>query len=431
MFTILTSPIMMTAGSVAFSVFVASGILGAGHAHPGSPDTDRLYGRVVTVDGDALEGYLRWDRSASHWADVLEGLKALPLEWEQQAEDLNPDYAALRRAERSLVAFGVRLTWDVDDSEDARLVPSGLRFAHVRQLEPVDSRTARVTLTSGAEIMLRASSTRLGGAIRGIDVDLPGGISRQVTWADLRSVEFFPAPAAAPPSDARRLFAAVRARGDEIFTGYVAWDRDEIFEADILDGRQNGREFPIAFHDIRRIGRASDRSAHVSLRNGGEVEIRGTNDVDRRNRGIEVVDPAFGRVIIPWDDFESADFDVRLEGSLRPVEGTHTPIRGTVLALDGGSVEGEVRWANDATHSWEFLRGFDGTRTFEIEFAAIYEIRRVGEERAAITLLNGRMVELTMVPDRGAVSRGIFVKPADAAFRLIRWQDFDRLTLRR
>lgn len=394
-------------------------------------DPDRLYGRVVTSSGDVFEGYLRWDRNESHWTDVLDGRKEIPLEWEQESERLDPEYAEEQRRRRSLVAFGVRVTWDVDDDDDALLSESGIRFVHVRRLAPIDERSARVTLTSGEEIILHSSSTDIGRAMRGIEIEVPGGPIVEVGWRELDGVDFLRALPGSPAPAARRLFASVHTWSDVTFTGYVSWDLDEIFDTDILDGRGGGTDHEIEFRDIRRIEWASDRSARVLLRSGEELELRGTNDVDRDNRGIEVADPGFGRAIVPWEEFKSADFDVPVEHGPRPGFRPGDRVLGTVVAVDGRAIEGEVRWGNDEAQLWEFLDGWYGDLDFDIEFGAIAEIQKRSEDRVVVILRDGRRFEVEDIEDIDDRHRGIFVKPEGRARRLIRWRDFDRMILNR
>ena len=77
--------------------------------------------------------------------------------------------------------------------------------------------------------------------------------------------------------------------------GLTGWDLDEVVGTDVLDGRADGEDHEILFEDIEAIEWESDRSARVVLRSGEAMELRGTNDVDRENRGIEVYDPRLGR----------------------------------------------------------------------------------------------------------------------------------------
>ena len=398
---------------------------------PAVADPDRLYGRVLTSDGEAFEGYLRWDRNESHWTDFLDGLKEIPLEWEREAESLDPEYAAEKRRDRSLVAFGVRLTWDIDDDEDALLEESAIRFAHVRSLAPIDARNARVTLTSGEEFTLRSGSSDIGRSMRGVEIEVPGAETIEVEWRDLERVDFMEAPASAADPGTRRLHGVVETWSDVTLTGYVSWDLDEIFDTDILDGRSDGVEYEIPFGDIRRIEWESDRSARVFLRTGEELELRGTNDVDRDNRGIEVADPAFGRTIVRWEDFKSVDFDVPAEQAMKPSFDAGSPIWGIVMARDGRAIEGEVRWGNDEEKRWESLDGWNGELDYDVEFGAIEEIQKVGDDRVLVTLRDGRRLELEDTTDVDDRHRGVYVKPEGRARRLVRWSDFDRVRFSR
>ena len=78
---------------------------------------------------------------------------------------------------------------------------------------------------------------------------------------------------------------------------------DEIYTTDMLDGDANGRDYEIPFGAIRSIERESSRAARVTLNSGEEIVLDGSNDVDRRNRGISVSDPDLGQVLVEWDAF--------------------------------------------------------------------------------------------------------------------------------
>ena len=45
-------------------------VLAAGVASAG---TDRIYGKITTVDGDSYQGIIRWDRNEVSWVDQLNG----------------------------------------------------------------------------------------------------------------------------------------------------------------------------------------------------------------------------------------------------------------------------------------------------------------------------------------------------------------------
>lgn len=432
-------------GTSALSVLSALLVLaGAGQA----PEDDRLYGRVVTNNGQSFEGFLRWNEGEVSTTDYLDGGRVTPPEFMAEAITLDPEYAARKRAERSIVAFGQRITWDRDDVEGAPLSEAAIRFEYVRTLEPLDDRTARVTLIDGVVVDLRALSSEIGRRVEPISIETRDGTIERVPWRDLLRVDFLAVPPTAQRPSTRRLHGTLMTASGVSYTGNVRWDLDETIESDVLDGRgDGGEEDPeIPFSEIARIDWESARSARVTGRDGRVVELRGTNDVNREIRGIEISDDGLGRVIVHWEDFDYLRFHPPGEagtddgaadtqggagagsGSL-PGREPGAPIRGVVYAQDGRVIEGEVRWDNDESQWWEMLDGWSRDTEFGVEFARIATITRLSAESVAVLLLDGRTVALDGSNDVDDRNRGIFVKPDGRARRLVRWQDFERLEL--
>ena len=54
--------------------------------HAFAQDDGRIYGRITTVDGGKLEGYIRWDKNEASWVDILNGSKEIPREYRREAE---------------------------------------------------------------------------------------------------------------------------------------------------------------------------------------------------------------------------------------------------------------------------------------------------------------------------------------------------------
>lgn len=395
-------------------------------------DDGRLYGRVTTTEGAVVEGYLRWDRNEASRADFLDAAKEIPREVIEEAERLDPAFAAEMRRRRSIVAFGMRIRWDVDDIDGPPTEPSALRFAHVASLEPLDGGRARIMLVDGEVVELEGTSTDIGGGMRDLLVDTGSGPDVSVDWHDLERVDFFAPPPDAPDPREAPLHGTVRTWGGLELTGWIAWDRDEVLESDVLDGREGATEYEIPFAEIARIAPEDRRSARVTLRSGVERILRGTNDVDRDNRGIEVADPGLGRAIVEWEDLEEVRFHAwepgRTGGGGAMALG---PVRGTVYARDGRVLEGEIRWGQDEERRWEVLDGWTDDTRLAIELGAIEQIRPVGADEAVVSLLDGRVFRLEGTDDVGEGHRGVFVKPDGRARRLVRWQDVDRVLFER
>jgi hypothetical protein len=389
----------------------------------------RLYGRATLADGAVVEGWMRWDRNEASWTDVLDATKEIPLEHVRQAESLDPEFAEQQRRARSVVAFGVRITWGEDDQAGPPTSDVGIRFGHVASLEVLDGNSARLRLRGGGEAILHGVSSDLGRSMGDLMVQRPGGGVEEVEWADLERVDFLPVPPETVGPSASRLHGTLTTWGDLELTGDISWDLDEILDDDVLDGRAEGEEVRIDFGAIEEIAWESDRSARVRLRSGEELVLRGTNDVNRDSRGIEVLDAGFGRALVQWEDFRSVRFHAPDGRGAWSPTAADRPIRGIVHAVDGRVIEGEVRWDNDEERAWEPLDGRSGDAELDIEFGTIGSIQKLEDDAVRVTLLDGRTFDLTGSADVDERNRGIFVTPDGTPTRLVRWRDFDRLEL--
>jgi len=417
-------------GSMAFAA-VALLTLAAGAQQ--QPGPDRLYGRVVTAGGEVYEGYIRWDKNEGSWADVLNGSKEIPWENVRQAERLGGDRWDRREREHSIRVLGVRISWDEDEDDYPGSASSGIRFGHLRSLAVMGDERALLTLKSGEEIELEGGSTDLGDGVRGIVVDDPERGEVELRWRDLDVIDFEAAPAGVSAPASQRLYGTLRTRRGLEFTGYVAWDVDEILGSDILDGEERGRDRKIPFDRIAAIERDGSSGALVILRNGEEIELRGSNDVDRDNRGITVADPALGEVSVDWDAFESLTFDDPpgdAAGSYDAFDGGAL-LEGTVETEDGERITGTIRWDNDEAYTWEILDGESEDVTFDIEMGQVASIRRDGSWGAEVTLVDGRTFQLEGSNDVDEGNKGIFVTPEDGETVMVPWRDFREAVFRR
>lgn len=349
---------------------------------------NRLYGTVTTTDGSAFTGYLRWDRNEGSWTDLLDAVKPR-----------GPGGATL----------------------------SGIRFGHIDRLDVTSHDAARLTLRTGDRVELRGHASDIGDGLRALIVDDGKGARTELAWDDLRSVDFH-APGDVPPLEAR-LFGTVTTRSGLDFTGYVAWDVDEIYSTDLLDGERDGARAQIPFGDIASIERYSSWAAKVTLVDGDELLLEGTNDVDASMGGVEVSDLTLGSVKLDWEEFDKVRFypgddDVAAAG----LDGGSL-LRGTVITTDGRELTGEVTWDADERFSWEMLNGEVDGVDMHVELAHIARIEKTSRG-ARVTLHDGRSFALSGSNDVGRGNRGIFVRTDEGEFRL-GWDVFSELRLTR
>ena len=385
----------------------------AGMAHAQTADLQsRIYGRITTDDGDVFEGLIRWDKNEVSWVDVLDGSKR-----------------SMRQGsrERQIEVLGLRIRYDSDDFRGSSRT-SGIRFGHVASLEPAGSETAILFMKNGDEIEFRGGSTDIGSDVREILVEDPERGEIELRWRDIERVDFMQAPRDVESRYGERLFGTLTTRRGDVFEGFICWDVDEVLTEDILDGTdRGGRKRKIRFANIAGIARNNSSSALVTLRNGEDLVLRGSNDVDDDNRGILVLDPDLGQVIVPWDEFEEVSFrPVPYAVTFDAFNGTD-PLTGTVYTRDREKFSGVITWDDDEGYGWELLNGDMGDLEFEIEMGMIEQIERISSSAAEVTLFDGRVFELRGSNDVNDDNDGIIILMADGDRVEIDWDDFDRI----
>jgi len=348
---------------------------------------NRLYGTVTSVRGREYTGFIRWDRNEGSWTDFLDANKP--------------------------------------SSRGGDNI-SGIRFGHVSSIEVLNDHSALFTLKSGDEFQLNSRASDLGTGLRALIVDQPDGSSQEFSWHDLDVIDFLPVPSAHKPNEGR-LFGTMTTRNGLEFTGFVTWDVDEIYTTDILDGDLDGRSQKIPFGSIESIERFSSRASLVTLNNGEELILDGSNDVDSSISGISISDPTLGQVKLDWQDFDRVVFHgTNDENQFVDFDGGRR-IQGTVLTESGDEIKGEISWDNDESYTWEMLDGDIRNIEFKIEFSNIDRIEKA-RSGAKVTLKDGREFNLTDSNDVDDGNRGITIRDNGRTYE-VEWDDFRELRI--
>jgi len=411
-------------------LLLVAGVAAAVGAFPaGAQEADRLWGRVSTVSGERYEGFIVWQGAVdgASWTDFVDSRTAL-------APDKYRDWlvaADISQPTRTIELPGYRVSWNEEHPDFPSQTEFAVRFGHLAAVSASEG--------GGAEFIFRPGSGGQSGrnAVR-LSVVRPRAYTpvlwiydrekggTRVNWGELQRVDFEPAPAGSSASspvapragsgeESFRLYGTVEDRFGRSFTGYIAWDSDEILGSEELNGSDEERnDHSIAFKDIAEIERSLSGS-RVTLRSGETLELSGTNDVNSDNRGIRIFDPALGEVEVEWEEFgllrlhPPADAVAAYE-SFVPVHS----LSGTVTTQAGDQFRGRLRWDAEHELAWELLRGESEGVKFGIEFGRILQISRLEVSGARVTLRDGRSFEMSGTPDFDWDSRGIFVFPASA-----------------
>ncbi len=377
----------------------------------------RIYGRVTTDDGEVFEGIIRWDRNEASWVDVLNGDKLF------YRDNSNSE----RRRGKRIEVFGITVYEEEGGRGASRSRTSGIRFGHISMLER-DGNSAILVLQTGEEVVFKNGSTDIGNDIREIIIEDAERGEVELKWRDIELIEFFQAPSSAHSDYGQRLHGTLVTRSGLEFTGFICWDVDEVLTTDILDGNdENRRRRKIRFGNIDTIQRNSSSSSRVILKNGEELVLSGTNDVNKNNSGILVLDPSMGQVEIDWEDFEEVNFHLPEYVPTFENFSYAGPLYGVVYTRDGEEFGGAIRWDDDEAFGWELLDGSMDDLTFDIEFGKIRTIERISSSSAEVILFDGRSFDLRDSNDIDDDNDGIFIIDDNGDEIEVSWRDFDKI----
>jgi hypothetical protein len=381
----------------------------------------RIYGKLTTVDGETFEGLIRWDKNEGSWVDILNGNRELPRSSRRKYRNKYGERT------KKIKLFGIPIRYSKSYSYSSGSAQSGIRFGHIKMLEVIDDDAVLLTLKSGETVEFENYSTDIGESIRELVIEDRDKGEIEFDWDDLDRIEFMQADAGLRSNFGERLYGTLSTRSGDKFTGWVCWDVDELFTEYIIDGKQKRRKRKIEFGKIKSIERKNSSSAIVTLKNGDELRLRGTNDVDDSNRGIIISDEGFGQVVVEWDEFDRLDFTSPKHAiTYDDFDGGHR-LEGTVYTEDGEKYTGKIRWDDDEEYTWEILDGNYDDNEFDIEFTYIREIKRKGYRSSIVTFWDGRSFRLRDSNDVDDDNKGIYITLDDGDEVEVEWDEFARV----
>lgn len=255
---------------------------------------------------DIREGDIYFD-----WEDI----ERIDFMKETKAPDDGLERLYGRVSTRRAGEFTGWIEWDVDevfnkdeiDGEEDGGRSRKLTLDRITSIERRSASSASVTLRDG-KVMVMRNSNDVNSENRGIVVKSPEFGRVKVMWDDFEKVDFLPVPTTKLPQyqdfdGGTRIRGTVTTEDGAEYTGNIAWDDDEQFTWEHLNGEYKGIEMDIPFSAIASIEKSSQRGAIVTVRSGASYLLRGSNDVDEDNKGI-LITPATGRTEeVDWYDF--------------------------------------------------------------------------------------------------------------------------------
>lgn len=365
-----------------------------------------LYGTIQTWDGDTYTGQLRWGKEEAFWTDMFNASKI---------DNENIDFLDRKIKERIANSrnwnngnkWGNWVSRNINYSTHDFTHQFSVQFGDIQSIKRKNSSKVYVTMRDGETIKLNGNGYNdIGSKIRVYDPEI-GKI--ELDWSDVETVDFKATPKNHKSEIGEPLFGKVEAWTGN-YEGYIIWDKDERVSTDKLDGETRDADMSIEFGNIASIKQRGN-SSEVTLKSGRSYRMGDSNDVDNGNRGVVVVMPGKGRVVIDWDDFDQVTFTKAPPVPMKTFNSFTKPekLNGIVTTEDGKTYSGRIVYDLDEAFSFEILDGKIKDTAFEIPFRNIKSIQPRGGDESMVLLKSGEKYELDDSQDVNERNTGILV----------------------
>lgn len=400
-------------------LFAVGSVLSAVGAVTEANDEVFMYGKITTTSDKIYKGAIRWGTEEVYWSDMFNSTKT---------ENEYLDYLSrserreLDRGSGNIEIFGLKVvTRNARGSHDHTFA---CQFGEIESIEINRGSRVKLHLKNGESFKLKGGSNDIGATVKILDEEV--GLV-ELEWERIDKVEFMPTPNRLKEKFGEPLFGTVKTfYGD--FTGFIQWDHDERVGDDELDGDSEDGDVSIRFDKIATIEKKG-RGCMVTLDSGRDLFLKGSNDVNRENRGIIITMPGMARVDIQWRDFDSVTFDHAVGGIGLAYGDFAAPnhLEGTVTTTDGKSLSGRLVYDLDEAWDFEILQGNIDDLEYNIPFRFIKKITPNSFKSSLIELRNGEQLRLEGSQDVNENNDGVLVFEDEKDPTWIPWENIEHV----
>jgi len=379
-------------------------------------DEGFIYGKVLTRSGETYIGALRWGKQEAFWDDIFNATK-----------DDNPYLKYVERdrdrydRDVDIKIFGMKI-----NTQYAGTHLFITRFGDIASIKVKHRGDTIIKMKTGSEYYVTGSGD-VGESILILDDSL-GKI--KLKWDSIKSIDFMETPAKIK-REGYRLKGKVLTNEME-FKGYIMWDAEECISTDILDGDSEDGDMEIEFGNIRSLTREGRHATMVTLKDGREFSLRGSNDVNDSNRGIYVYDDRFGKIEVNWSEFRKIEYEDDNNDS-GPGYNKYKPkgkLEGTVETIDGDKYVGKIVFDLDESEGFEILNGNFDDMEFYIPFENIVSIKPRGRHSSIVKFRSGESLRLEDAQDVSDSNDGILIFPEKGGPDYVPWEDVELVTFK-
>lgn len=366
----------------------------------------KIFGQITTIDNQQIKGYITWSGKQMYWTDLFYAVKP------------NNPYASFFK--NSGILF-------YNNNIKSPVPPNHLftcRFGNIKSIQQVTYDKIELQVKDGHIIELTKSIYQNSGTPIRIYSEKEG--HSVIKWDKISKIEFMEADL---PDNSNAPITGIVKTSQGIYKGIITWDHDERTLDDLLNGKTSQGEKSIPFRNIQKITKTNN-ACKVRLKEGYELNMWGTNDVNNQNRGIIVNMPNIGNVRIPWKNFEAFEAVSLNEINTLTYNDFTAPERlyGKVKIKNGQIHQGIIVFDLDEAMNFEILDGCNDNITYEIPFTNIKSIEPKNYKYSFITLSNNETFGLGEKVDVDARNNGLLLFSHQDIPTYIPWKEIEKIT---
>lgn len=356
--------------------------------HAKNPEPN-IYGTITLNNGETKTGTLRWDDEEAFLSDIFNGRKLATVDYEHLS-DAEKD-ALLDRQPGPKANFGdFQITFKSFFGKEIEEPYFNVFFGSIKKID-IANDIFIATLHDGTKIISNGGSNDMTDDV--FVKTLEGDVT-EFDMDDITKITFSQAP-----ENAKVFGDGIYGVVDSTigrFEGRIMWDKDERMTDEELDGNDDSKEHEIKFADIKIIEKMEDADvSRVVLRDGEELQLTGTNDVNRGNRGIWVDSPEHGRVEIDWKQFNRLTIkEVEVNWlQFDDYKNLVKPLKGQVKLKNGSIINAEsITFDLNQQSQAELLYADINGNNRQVPLYLINAMNKNDNETIELTLKNGMKV---------------------------------------
>ena len=237
-----------------------------------------LYGTVTLKNEKSYTGQLKWGNHAGAFDDLFEAYKN---EAHIQEQIDIQGYEKNEEATDEVFEFSFMKLWEDKDSKSRFAFKC--QFGHIDKITDFkDNKSVTILLKNGDKIKLRNRGNEIGEDVILYHASLG---KLEFDWQNIQEIDFDTAPRNLKNFHGAKVYGKVLTV-DGPLEGYIVWDFDEeAFAKDIINGYHQKVEYKIEFGNIASL-RPEREGSILTLKNGTELFMRNSSDVNKDNDGI-------------------------------------------------------------------------------------------------------------------------------------------------